>query len=435
MSTYRDRITGAGAFRGVIFYFVDVESEIGRRTLVKEFPGRDAASAEDLGLAARRFTIEMFVLGPDYDAARDELRVALETPGPAELVHPFWGVMNVVLEKPARVRESTKEQGIARFTASFVEVGVSELTTVTVDTGTALTEAAGKAADVAGDEFAEEFSVIGAIADVAEQAIEVVQGVASAINRIQGKIAAALQVIDDAQSAITDLSDQASELIRTPIALANSITDVISTVMAGINSVTDAFTALSEFFGTDGEDALPSTGSAFSTASRTEALARSVADLGAFGDDLPVYPENTAQEQIRMENQRQLVRLTKVSTAVEACNLAAVLDFESLDQADGLRVLITDLLDGMLNDELLPDALYVALANLRAAAVDHLSQAANSLPELDDYTPGATLPALVIAYQIYGDPRRESELLLRNPQLRDPTAVPGGEAIKVLSDG
>jgi prophage DNA circulation protein len=44
----------------------------------------------------------------------------------------------------------------------------------------------------------------------------------------------------------------------------------------------------------------------------------------------------------------------------------------------------------------------------------------------------ATTPALLIAWQVHGDPTRDLELVARN-EILDPNFAPGGEPLEVLS--
>ena len=78
------------------------------------------------------------------------------------------------------------------------------------------------------------------------------------------------------------------------------------------------------------------------------------------------------------------------------------------------------------------DATYAALVQLRTAIFAYLTQTATSLPNEVTYTPPQTVPALVLAQQLYGSPALADDLLARNDVI-DPTAIPGGVAIEVLS--
>jgi prophage DNA circulation protein len=78
-----------------------------------------------------------------------------------------------------------------------------------------------------------------------------------------------------------------------------------------------------------------------------------------------------------------------------------------------------------------PDALYDQILDLRSAVLQDVAERVVNLPALRSYTPGATLPALVLAHQLYGDATRSQELLERNA-IRHPGFVAGGQALEVL---
>ena len=100
MTDWRSRLLQA-SFRGVPFFVAGAaEAQVGRRVAVHEFPNRDLAYGEDMGRALHTFSLEAFVVGPDYMKARAELIVALEPDIPGGLVHPdLGGDFRAFLEK------------------------------------------------------------------------------------------------------------------------------------------------------------------------------------------------------------------------------------------------------------------------------------------------------------------------------------------------
>lgn len=110
------------SFGGVEFK-VDVSARAGgRRTVLHEFPKRDTPYAEDMGRAAKRFTIAGYVIGGDYFDQRDALIDALESEGASTLVHPTMGEFQVN-PGPYSVTEHRERGRIAEFEMSFVEAG------------------------------------------------------------------------------------------------------------------------------------------------------------------------------------------------------------------------------------------------------------------------------------------------------------------------
>ena len=79
------------------------------------------------------------------------------------------------------------------------------------------------------------------------------------------------------------------------------------------------------------------------------------------------------------------------------------------------------------------DLLYARLQDLRAALVNHLDAVALSLPSVVYYTPKKTLPALVIAHDVYGDATRDLEIVTAN-KIQNPNCLIGGDALRVLDE-
>ncbi|MCG5030745.1 hypothetical protein MAF45_04705 [Mesosutterella sp. OilRF-GAM-744-9] len=77
------------------------------------------------------------------------------------------------------------------------------------------------------------------------------------------------------------------------------------------------------------------------------------------------------------------------------------------------------------------DDVYRALVNARAAVWGDLTIRAESRARLIDYSPSEVMPALVLAYDYYGDATRDSEIVERN-NIRRPAFVPA-RALKLLS--
>jgi len=433
-NTWRENLY-EGTWKGIPFFLEgEVKSVIGRRTITNVYPGnKSKPHVEDMGPAPKRFSLNMLIIGENYDVDRDEFLASFEESGSGELVHPFWGPMNCTIEGEITCTESTKRGGTAVFSVMFVQDGEELDLLSPVATDVVVAEVAEKIIVVAESEFAELFSVAAAIKSTVDAAVEAVQSVATAINQVRGKIAAALQVIDTAAQAITSVADAVVSLIQTPQRLAAQLTNVVRQVVAGVTSISAAYEAAIDFF--DGEESLPSEGNVIAARSRVSALLDAAVDLRAVSSTLPAIGTGTAQQQaIKAQNQKALERLMRANSVGVLSQVAVALDFESYEQAQEMRAALTDLIDDLTDDEDLSDSLYSPLCELRAALTEHFAQTTNKLPELQDFVPIQSTPAVVIAYRVYGDSRREAEILARNPQLRDPSAVPGGEVIQVLTD-
>lgn len=123
--TWRDTLKQRPAsFNGAEFQHQSHSSAYGRRISIKEFPHRDKPYIEDLGRGARFWSITGYVIGKDYMAERDALLEAIEKKGPGVLVHPWIGTVDAVCTR-CQMEESSEEGGMARFTMEFVEASAS----------------------------------------------------------------------------------------------------------------------------------------------------------------------------------------------------------------------------------------------------------------------------------------------------------------------
>ncbi len=108
-----------GVYRGIPLSIVDISSDHGRRVLEYLFPGVDLAAYDDFGLGPSGISIEALYVGDDYRVRARLLAKAFETPGPAMLIHPWLGPMQVIMEEPAQIRFSERELRVVRVSARF----------------------------------------------------------------------------------------------------------------------------------------------------------------------------------------------------------------------------------------------------------------------------------------------------------------------------
>ena len=109
--SWREQLQEA-SFRGATFKVTAHSSEqAGRRVQVHEYPGRDRAYPEDMGLKTREFSVQAYVLGADYMTARDALIDACAKAGSGLLIHPWLG--RVMVCTGCQLSESVDEGGVS----------------------------------------------------------------------------------------------------------------------------------------------------------------------------------------------------------------------------------------------------------------------------------------------------------------------------------
>ena len=405
------------SFRGAQFFTRSTAGDLGRRTVLHEYPQRDYPYAEDMGRKARGFTLEAYVIGPDYMAARDKLIAALEQPGSGTLVHPYRGTLTVALASPARITESADEGGMARFSLSFVEAGENAQPTVRADTAALVNAQADNALAAVQNDFASKFTGAGFqdfVAAAAGSVLTTALGAVNAVNRFgQGG-----DLVAEFLHSASTISATLTTLIGTPLQLAGAVIGQIGALRAMARAPFDAFNNLRGLFNAGDEPA--GTPPAITVTA------------------VPVTTPSRIQQAV---NQAAVVDLVRRAALVEATRTSSQMNFSSYDEAQAVRTELADRLDAEMASTTLnsagqsvpiADDVYAALAALRVAMVMDISTRGANLVRLTTATLQATLPALVAAWRIYGDATMDADLVARN-KVRHPGFVPGGMPLEVLA--
>lgn len=419
MPTWRDSIQPA-KFRDAEFFVESTEGEIGRKTVMHSYPQRDTPYAEDLGRKDRQFTMEAYVLGRDYMAARDRLIAALETKGPGTLVHPYRGTLQVVIVSARGPVESVREGGMARFSLTFADSGDNKYPSASFDTSAIVDARADAALTAAQGDFIDGFSVAGMSEFVASHA--------------QGLVTAGLSALQAASSMLPDmppglsafsgnldrLGGMTSTLIRKPSSLASELVGLV--------------TGLGSLF------------------ARPENALQSYRSLWPFGNNLTSQTASTPTRAAMVSNQNAFSTLIRVASTIEATRAASQIPFaDAVDSSAAPRapgesptlsefdnypaaISLRDDLAAQLDTEMetAPDTTYAALADLRTAMVSDINTRGADLAQISYFTPADTQPALVLAYQLYGDPTQDQMIVGRN-NIIHPGFVPAGSPIEVLN--
>jgi len=393
---WRDNLKPA-SYRGVPFHYLSVEDEGGRRLVQHLFPGRDDPEYDDLGAAPQNIRIDAYVLGHNFHIALQTLLAALQKKGAGTLVHPHFGRRQMRAHN-WRVRHTTREGGIARLSIQFVPAGVKKFPSAALDSQQLSNSAAAAVMAVAKAEFLKEFSVDDAPQFVAADALGKLDGVRAKLASINGRIAAVTQPITEFTQSVSRIGDEAAQLIRQPAELAAQLQGAYLAVVKGLpNSIKTALSFYTGFVDQDTDS------SATSTPSRARVQA----------------------------NSNALIKLQQASAVAAAVQSSSLASYDSQEQAQDVLEQVSAMMDVV--EEQSSDDVFLALRDLRAAMVEDVRRRGANLARVRTYTPIETTPALVLAYDLYGNSDREVELLARNPSIDQPNFVPGGNALEVLS--
>lgn len=384
------------SFRGVKFSVTQSEGEIGRRTVTNEYPGRDEAFVDDLGLKVRSFTLTCFVVGSNYVQARKALEEAFEKAGPGELIHPWRGAMNVSVTS-CRPSESIDQLGRQSWSVTFTQTGKNTFPSIRPDTVAIVDAASDKAIAASESEFATEFSIDAMPEFVELDAVSQITVVLNDTLAIARGMLPDMTILPAFISNAANMLNKLTQLMRLPTNLASESTSQIAGILGLGNSPLAAFNALKNLFG------LSSASSSRTTPSR-----------------------------IQLDNNRvAIANLNRRAAVIEAARSAASIEYDSQNQALAIR----DILVVAIEAEQLTasDDVFNALAELRTAVVNDISARAADLAKVIVYTPKATLPAVVIAYSLYGDANRDADIISRN-SIAHPGYITGGKSMEVLTE-
>lgn len=413
---FRDQLLPA-SLDGVPFLYKDTSSPMGRRTTVYEFPDRDEPFVEDLGRLARRFSLQALVLEPDYFIKRDALIEVLEREGPYTLIHPTRGELQVRTVGPIEMTETVSEGGMASWRLTFVEAGSAEEVLRLPDTSSRVALAADRVLDELGKNT--KISILDAIQDAIQGVINGIEDANSKLRAVNGKIQAKMNTIESLTQAIDSFEDGLSDLLNTPQQLVNQFSGLTASVLNLINTAAGIGDAVPE-------NTIPL------DFDRPNTLLDAWRLLDEFAVTDPEPPDTTPQRKQEATNQDAVEEMVKVSALAETSRQMALLDLDSADQAQAIRTELTEAFDDIGDDDNTEDGLFEALQDLRNEIANHLQQVAQDLPVVSLVTPANTIPALVLAYNLYTDAEQDLDIVARN-NIKEPGFIPGGAEIEVLS--
>ena len=235
--------------------FDDVTRQMGKKAPVTEFPLQSIPAIQDLGQAAVRFPLSVYLTGPDYDVDADKFWSALRESGPGELRHPRYGDLTVVPVSVSQSEGFVRGSARAVFEIEFVQtdparfeypdrIGFSaDAVSLAVDDA-----ALSIAASVADVDIDDPFT-LAALKD----------SILGAVNAVSGTIATATGAVDDLRNAIDnqirEITNTIDDLVQAPANLMGALLTlyrlparVISTVQGKIDGYIQLYTALVQGF-------------------------------------------------------------------------------------------------------------------------------------------------------------------------------------------
>lgn len=394
-----------GSYNGVPFFATTADTDSGRRVAVTEYPQRDKANADDMGAKARRFTLEMLVLGEDCLEQRDALAAMLEMPGRGELIHPWRGKL-AVIPVSVRTREAATERRIARLTVEFVEAEADDNVSLGIAVPSYELNGAADALDIISlMSFADTFTVEGPVSLLAAAEKAVTSGL-NTIKAVSGR----LNSLNDLAARIRNISQGITSLVLSPstlgLQLAAAIHTITDTHFNPLGALKTQLNLLAQSLGT--VDNSIGTSTSRQSATNANAVTTLIRSL-ALAETVRLFSGEIHREAV-------------TDTASRA---GAV--FDTRNEAAAIRDAMLVHLDALLLDA--DDRVYPALMNTQAVIMAQYPAIAPTAT-LETISAPGNLPALVIAQRLYGSAAMADDLISRN-RIAHPLFVPAGADLEV----
>lgn len=401
------------SFRGVKFEVEEAGESSGRRLARHEYPLRDTPFAEDLGRKAKDWKIKAFIIqgrNYNYQEARDALRKALTDYGPATLIHPWLGELNVAVERFS-LHETTSRGGYCEFDIDFVEAGQRENPSSVADTAQAVSSSAKNLRKALRAAFVKAFAPL-------------TQELNACITALQQGAALVMEYLALPQALVSEGLGYVSSLVASPLGLFGAMNGMIGGLcgsMSALEALALGFDLGLLGLGASEDDKLDVFSSqALLIPGAIQSPARNLAILDK------LLQASLVDIPPALALRRYMAQVLVMEDAAASANI-------SFDVADDALATHKVLLNGL--DAVAPyvsDPVFYALSDLRLNVARDLSTRAALLPRLRMAQVPATMPALVAAWRLHGDASRAGEIVARN-RIRHPGRVPGATNLVVLN--
>lgn len=386
------------SFRGISFFVETSQFTTGRRVQLHEFPDRDDSFPEDLGKVSNVFKVEGHILGDDYFATKKALIAAVETEGPGELIHPYYGT-ELVQCGPFSIDEDTSQGRIAKISFLFYKTTDQIYPKTLEDKNATLLADAQAMAAAAKDDFDEKFSVVGAASYVVDSARAGVEAAADAFSAATAGVESTIEGIADLAFSIRNLKAEVNDLLQSPALLSQRLQDSLALLEGALGTPEGTLQAYSSLFGFTG---LPD---------------------GIFKQDTPSRQQEFTNETAIND----LVRRTALASGVIA---ASDRTYASFQEAGAQRdSLVSDLETQALNAD--NDDVFQTNKDLQSSLVRSLPDVDSDLPNEETVVLSNTTASLLLAYDLFENLDAEQDIINRN-DIRHPGFILGGSELEVV---
>lgn len=373
--------------------------KVGRKVVVHDFIYSNDRYVEDMGKSAPIYNLKVEIqetAGFSYKRANKLFTEAIETAGICVLSHPTEGRKNVVIVDANQTQDIITRNGIANWNISFFEASLNKFPQSTSGNRNLLNRISdavnGFSEAVLGgiDSFVENAEVFFQAKDTLQDITDTINDTIGAINGIADEISSFFAEIQSFQNSIT-------ELLLTPRNLGTRFTNLFG----AMSQVTDNFSDM-------GDIALSIFGQ---------------------GKNRNKFNGNSSVINSLNANNQAIYNVVDAQCLTIACLSYSNIGFDSQERVQEY-INRLDKAFNSINVDKFDEDLYYELQNIIIATKQYLNSLRISLPFNVSITTNS-IPAMVLAYKIYGDGRRADEIVSNN-FIEDPAFVSG--TINILSE-
>jgi len=412
----------AASWRGVEFLLDSVTTEGGQKTVVHEYPNRDARTVESLGILEDVFTVTAIITGTDYYARKKALRNAIRTAGIGEFVHPWDGSVLCEVDGGYSYTETDRTFGEAVFTFKLAR---ADAIFIPETSGSGLDDVLNQVT-AAKDSLAEGvgsiFGVSAGFPKNFEEAKSLLESAGDWMNEKRQIFVQAQEEVSSVTRVIDDFTADINALITAPAQLGTRLISLFTATVELFTTPVERFDATLQFFGF-GVDA--------------PAISTQRTFQGVTLDAAPLIE--------RLNNQSNIVNTMNAAALAESYAAAVQRQYLTTAELDAAQRAMEAQFEAVFGDldlsETSSSALFEDIAkfqNIGFGLTEDTRQAFSDLRDgvrafLDSERLRTSqvvgihtrqMPVSVLAFQYYGDSARAADIIALN-KIRDVSFVAG----------
>lgn len=416
---FEDRLSAS--FRGVEFLLENVDGKGGRRAIPHAYPKKESGWTEDNGAVLTNQKISGRVVGKDYLTQLRNLLTALNTSGPGELVHPWWGTQTVqVGEVTHRFDNNEDLTAIVEF--EVFEAGKNLFPSASTDTASKLHSAASDAADSNNSWFESLWD-----GDALDGMGTMVDTLLSDMNEFTHGLPSMPSSLRDWTNRLSNIKDSVGSLLAYPGKLAQQVTSLLYD-LKGI--ATDPIRALSVY------DLVKSRWKGMrAELSATGSLSKNIKVSNGVASSVSSIKSKALNDRLN-SNIAAFKQLVLNAAAIGKADAIADCEFAYAQQASDAGSGVADDLNELAKTAIESGdrASWRTFRALRFAVVEDTNARSLQLPVMRVVSTNRPIPVALLAWRELGDVERRSDIIARN-KISRPSFIPANAQIKVIDNG